>query len=145
MLYEIILIVPSTLSDEDSDQSLDKIRSVITSNNGVIKVDEVWAKKKLAYPILHHKHGTYHRLIVEMPSEVVALVNSNVNLLPNIIRSLVLVKPVLTEKQLKRRATLMSLAKKGAAASMTANTSRDKISLDELDSKLDDIIQHEVA
>lgn len=145
MLYEIILILPSTLSDEDSNQSLDKIRSVITSNNGVIKLDEVWAKKKLAYPIQHHKHGTYNRIVADMDGSVVALVNNNINLLPNIIRSLVLVKPVLTEKQLQRRATLATLAKKGAAAQTSEISSRDKISLDELDSKLDDIIQHEVA
>jgi len=145
MLYEIILILPSTLSEQDSNQSLDKIRSVITSNNGVIKVDEVWAKKKLAYPIQHHKHGAYNRIIADMDGSVVILVNNNINLLPNIIRSLVLVKPVLTEKQLKRRATLATLAKKGVAATLAGNTSHDKISLDELDSKLDEIISHEVA
>lgn len=145
MLYEIILILPSTLTDEDSKQSLDKIRSVITSHDGRLTMDEVWAKKKLAYPILGHKHGTYYRLMAEMAGEKVRLVSQNINLLPNIIRSLILVKPVLTEKQQARRFQVAALAKKGQAVLAQEASNRDKISLDELDSKLDEIIEHEVA
>ncbi len=145
MQYEVMLILSSTLTEEEAKQVLDKVRAVITQNEGKILSDELWAKKKLAYPIGPHKHGTYYRLVVSLEGAVVKTLTQSINLLPTVIRSLILVQPVLTEKQKERRENLSALAKKGAAKALEASRDHDKMSLDEFDSKLDQIIQQEVA
>lgn len=58
-LYENIVILNSSLSDEDLETATGKIKDVITKSGGeTLKVD-VWGRKKLAYEIKKHKKGFY--------------------------------------------------------------------------------------
>jgi len=66
-IYENIVILDSTLSDEESEGAVTKIKEIITGSGGeVLKVD-VWGRRKLAYEIKKHKKGLYVLLLYKTP------------------------------------------------------------------------------
>ena len=70
-IYENIVILDSTLSDEESEGAVTKIKELITGNGGeVLKVD-VWGRRKLAYEIKKHKKGLYVLLLYKTPTSTI--------------------------------------------------------------------------
>lgn len=58
-IYENVLILNSNLSDEDIDNSINKIKDFIINQGGeIIRVDS-WGRRKLAYEINKNKKGYY--------------------------------------------------------------------------------------
>lgn len=57
--YETIFIVRPTLSDEEVNKIIEKIRGMIEKKNGKVLSTENWGKKKLAYAVKKEKKGTY--------------------------------------------------------------------------------------
>lgn len=57
--YESIFIIKPTLSDEETEKVIQKMRDIITSGGGEVVNVENWGKKKLAYEIKKHKKGHY--------------------------------------------------------------------------------------
>ena len=47
--YESIFIIKPTLSDEETEKVIQKMRDIITSGGGEVVNVENWGKKKLAY------------------------------------------------------------------------------------------------
>jgi len=57
--YETIFIVRPTLSDEEVNKIIEKIRGMIEKKGGKVLSTENWGKKKLAYGVKKEKKGTY--------------------------------------------------------------------------------------
>lgn len=58
-IYENIVILNASLSDEDLEAATGKIQDLITKAGGeMLKVD-IWGRKKLAYEVKKHKKGFY--------------------------------------------------------------------------------------
>jgi|TARA_B100001964_G_scaffold122316_1_gene135677 small subunit ribosomal protein S6 len=62
-LYEVLFIVPPTLTDDSYKELSDKIKSTIENKHEseIVKFEE-WANRKLAYTINNHKNGKYYLL-----------------------------------------------------------------------------------
>ena len=57
--YESIFIVRPTLSDEEVNKIIEKIRGMLEKKGGKVLSTENWGKKKLAYGVKKEKKGTY--------------------------------------------------------------------------------------
>jgi len=57
--YESLVIVRSTLSDEETKAILGKIKEMIEKTGGTVLQAESWGRRKLAYEIQREKKGTY--------------------------------------------------------------------------------------
>lgn len=58
-IYENIVIINASLTDEETESVITRIKDLVSSYGGqVLKVD-VWGKKKLAYEIKKQKKGVY--------------------------------------------------------------------------------------
>lgn len=57
--YETIFIIRPTLSDEEVNKIIEKIRGMIEKKGGKVLAIENWGKKKLAYGVKKEKKGTY--------------------------------------------------------------------------------------
>ena len=75
--YEVLFIVPSTLSDKSYKELSSKIESTIQSkhSSAIIKFEK-WADRKLAYTINHHKDGRYYLLETNCSPECIKEVES---------------------------------------------------------------------
>ena len=57
--YESVVIVRSTLSEEEINAVLAKIREMIEKAGGTVLQAEGWGKRRLAYEIQREKKGAY--------------------------------------------------------------------------------------
>ncbi len=58
--YENMIILHPELSDEEREQFLEKVKSTVEKNQGVIEELKDWNRRKLAYPIQDYREGHYH-------------------------------------------------------------------------------------
>lgn len=58
--YELMLILPSELEEAASQDTIQRVRGFITTHGGEIEAFEPWGRRRLAYPIRHHRDGIYH-------------------------------------------------------------------------------------
>lgn len=66
-MYETVFICNPDLSSEELTNIIEKVRNVISSNNGDVKAVKHLGKKKLAYPIKKNQYGNY--ICVEFKAE----------------------------------------------------------------------------
>lgn len=57
--YESVFITKPTLSDEDIDRILEKLKSIIEEKGGEVVSSDNWGKKKLAYEVQKERKGIY--------------------------------------------------------------------------------------
>lgn len=57
--YELLLVLKPTLEDEAVDAFLERLMSIVTSENGQIDNVDKWGKRRLAYEIKGFTEGFY--------------------------------------------------------------------------------------
>ncbi len=57
--YELVFIVRPDASDEQFEATVEGVNQFITGRDGIVDEVEQWGKKRLAYPIRHHREGSY--------------------------------------------------------------------------------------
>lgn len=62
-VYENIIILNASLTDEEVEAATGKIKDLITNSGGEILKTDIWGRKKLAYEIKKHKKGFYILLL----------------------------------------------------------------------------------
>lgn len=70
-IYENIVILNASLSDEEIETATGKIRDLIANAGGVLLKTDVWGRKKLAYEIKKHKKGFYLLFLFQAPSSLI--------------------------------------------------------------------------
>jgi len=88
--YEITLVATSNMTETDAQNLVAKVASLIAKAEGRIYAQSFWGKQRLAYPIGRHEYGYYATLIFAYPSEQIAAFNHDIQMMPEIIRHLVL-------------------------------------------------------
>ena len=88
--YELTLLFTPELSEFDLNKAIDKIKSLITSNKGIIIQEHTWGKRSLAYPIVKQEFGFYHTLVLELSTEYTDQIIKDIQINPVVIRYLLL-------------------------------------------------------
>lgn len=70
-IYENIIILNASLTDEEIEAAAAKIKALITNSGGEILKSDSWGRKKLAYEIKKHKKGFYLLLIFKTAPSVI--------------------------------------------------------------------------
>ncbi len=86
--YETLYICPGEISQEKVENTLEKIKAIITKAEGTISTAELWGKRRLAYPIQHNREGFYVYLIFKSPPTVPALLNHFYRVTDTVLRGL---------------------------------------------------------
>ncbi len=86
-MYELVLIT----RDEKPEQ-LDAVKSLVTTNEGSIKEERKWGKKRFAYPINKVSTGFYQTWMVSMGAQNVAPFKRKLDLDENVLRYLFIKK-----------------------------------------------------
>lgn len=61
--YELLFIVKTTVSEEDTQSAIDRYTEVLTNYNAEIKNIDKWGKRRLAYTIDKHITDGYYVLV----------------------------------------------------------------------------------
>jgi len=86
--YELNLLITPELSDFDLNKLIDKVKALITSDQGKLIKEHSWGKKQLAYAIKKNDFGFYHTLIFELPTDKMIGITKELELSAKILRYL---------------------------------------------------------
>lgn len=70
-IYENIVILNATPTDEELELSTNKIRDLITNSGGEILKVDVWGRRKLANEIKKQKKGFYVLFVIKSASSLI--------------------------------------------------------------------------
>ncbi len=168
--YEMLYIIPLSATSEDNVQSsMDQVTKILKEAGAEITRDDDWGKIKMNYPIKQYNHGNYVLLEFDLSPEKLKQVDNEIKINPSVLRHLIVKKdPRLAaiEEKRKKEQALREMketetdqaspsAKEELPAASTAKKETSgqssekqetsaKASLDELDKKLDEILDESV-
>lgn len=123
--YEMMVIIPATLSDEEALAAKSKISAVFGEHGAKVTEEEDLGKRKLAYPIKHVRQGFYHLYKFESPARAIAKLDAAFRLMPEVLRHLLTVRIVKTPEQIAAEIALREkIAAKRAAVEERAVADR---------------------
>ena len=70
--YESVIILTTSITEEEKNVIIEKIKELIISNNGNILKKEFLGRKKLAYEIKKNKEGIYIVIEFEVKPEAIS-------------------------------------------------------------------------
>ncbi len=70
-IYENIVILNASLTDEETEASTKKIKDLILNSGGEILKADVWGRRKLANEVKKQKKGFYVFFIFRSPSSLI--------------------------------------------------------------------------
>ena len=91
--YELMLIFSSELSEKETEEQLEEVRSNITSLGGNIYHEDILGLRDLAYVIKKHDQGFYAVINFEMSPEKVRKVEKPLNIEKSVLRYMVMKTP----------------------------------------------------
>jgi len=89
-LYELLYIIPATLTDEEVGQAENEIQALIQRYGGTPKESRRLGKFKLTYLIKKVRHGHYVLVYFEAEPSVVAKVNEALRIHEKVLRHMIL-------------------------------------------------------
>ena len=85
--YELTVLIHPDL-EADLEPALKKIRKIIADNNGEVKKEDSWGKKRLMYKIRGEEFANYVFMEILLPAESNAKVQSTLNITDEVLRYL---------------------------------------------------------
>ena len=152
--YEILYILQANYTAEEVKPINVKIKKLIEEQGGRITKEDFLGKLKFAYPIKSQSHGYYQVLEFDLPKQNLHNLNNSLKLTNEILRFIIVKQKVKTEKEIKAEKDLqaklakrkevaidkMKEEKKEAKEKPKKEEKREKVSLEDLDKKLDEIL-----
>lgn len=81
-----MLILNSSISEEDRNHSLEELRNLLTKNEVKIEKEDIWWDRKLAYKINKSDRGFYVLFSLKMNGKLIKELSKSINLNKAIIR-----------------------------------------------------------
>jgi len=90
--YELTYLISDNVPESDLNKVTGKVGGYVTSGGGKILKEEIWGRRKLAYPIKKQDFATYVTLNFEIPAEKVNEFEHNIFMSSKIVRHLMIVQ-----------------------------------------------------
>ncbi len=85
--YELTVVIHPD-HEANKDKVMESLRDLVKGNGGVIKKEDEWGKKKLAYPIKKQAFGLYVLFDVELPPAAPLKISNTLNITDEVMRYL---------------------------------------------------------
>jgi small subunit ribosomal protein S6 len=115
--YELVFILNPEVSEEQTRTILDRVEQVVANHNGqVVRVNQ-WGRRRLGYPIQHHRDGFYVFIDMILTPETIIELDRTLQVSEEVLRHLIKRRdPKTVQKEREARAA----AAAAAAATPTA-------------------------
>jgi small subunit ribosomal protein S6 len=127
--YETGFVLSPTLSEEETTQYIQQMAAIIAQKQGRMVKQDVWGKRRLAYPIKKFTDGVYVFFTYEGPGDISTEMERRFKQTDTVIRFLT-VKKDLRDQARKKRKKQPEEAARGAepaaAAEPAAETREEK-------------------
>jgi len=145
--YELLYIIPEAVPEEKYNKIKVEIESLIKKNGGQITLSESIGRRKLAYPIKKVKTGYYFLNEFDLEPKSLKAIDKKLKLIEEVIRFLIVVKTPQKQPEKKVKEAFPLAKKKEAIKEKEEKkkTKKKKVSIEELDKKLDEILQGDIT
>lgn len=158
--YELLYIIPNQFTDGEAKKIQEKVDALLAKRGAVLGFQESLGKKKLAYPIDKVQHGYYVVTEFELENGMeIAAITNELRLDKQILRAQVIAKHKITEQEIARQKKLREreaeaveerkprrkLEDKSAAKTEKADKDANKVGIEKLDEKLDEMLTDDSA
>jgi small subunit ribosomal protein S6 len=137
--YELLYIISNKYSEDEVKPIVEKTNKIIKDNDGEIKHEEVWGKKRLAYAIKGFLFGYYQLVEFDLEGVNYAKIDKALRLSNEIIRYQLVLKELRSTKPSVREPRKET--KEAEPVKEKAKEKMDKADLKNLDEKLDKILE----
>ena len=90
--YELAVVISPDVTDEQAPEAYERVRQMVVSRGGEIVNEDVWGRKKLAYPIGKHLEGNYLFTDIKLPPERVRDLESGLQISEEVLRHMLIRK-----------------------------------------------------
>lgn len=90
--YELTYLVSDLVEEKDLNKVTGKVSALISELDGKLTKEEIWGRRKLAYPIQKQTFATYITLYFELPAPKVAEFEKDLFHMNDVLRHLLIVK-----------------------------------------------------
>jgi small subunit ribosomal protein S6 len=90
--YELAVVISPDITDEEAPEAYERVRQMVTSRGGEVINEDVWGRKKLAYPIGKHLEGNYVFTDIKLPPERVRDLESGLQISEEVLRHMLIRK-----------------------------------------------------
>jgi small subunit ribosomal protein S6 len=161
--YELLYILPGTLSEDEAAPLAEKVNSVLSESGATEVVINDLGKNRLAYPIKNIRYGYFRLVRFQAEPAVVEVIKGKLDLLAEVLRYFVKTYNPLKEKETRiqypvSRTEKIAAEREGHQPVKGAPTESgpvvkktkekkpaEKVSLEEIDKQLDEILGNEIA
>ncbi len=146
--YELLYIIANKFTEDEAQTINEKVKGVITANEGNILAAENWGKKRLAYAINLFNYGYYNLIDFDIAGEELAKISRELKISREILRFQIIKKKFKTaaqiqqDKKIAEKIIAKTAKKEKEAEEKTKIKAKDKekLELKDLDKKLDKIL-----
>lgn len=161
--YELLYILPAQFADTEIDGLREKVAKMVEATGATVTRNESLGKIKLAYPVKRQRHGTYVLVHFTAETNVLTELDRQFRLSDEVLRHIIVelepgmekavvqiqsyVAPLSEEaREMRRPMTPAPAAAPVAAKAAVPMAAQDpSLSMEELDKKLDEILDQDVA
>lgn len=88
--YELLFVIDPTLSEEDKETLLNRVKGYLEQADGEIFSFKSWGIRRLAYSLKNHKEGQYYLVQCAMTPEKVSEFRRSLTLAEGVLREMVI-------------------------------------------------------
>lgn len=147
--YELLYIISNQFSEDEAKKIADKTKQSIEKRGAKITLSEDWGKKRFAYPIKNLHYGYYELMEFDIEGEKMNAIDRELRMSNEILRHQIISKKVKTAEQIAKQKKISEKIAARAEAEeekeiikeKDKEKDKDKIGLEDLDDKLDKILE----
>lgn len=88
-LYEVVILLKTSLSEKEIEVLLDKYKGLVKKGKGKVLKEEDWGARSLAYPIQKNSRGRYILLCLDAHHSIVDNIVQEMRISEDVFRHLV--------------------------------------------------------
>jgi small subunit ribosomal protein S6 len=142
--YELLYIIPGKYTEEEIDTIGNKVIEVVKGYGGEITFTDNLGDKKLSFPIDGMQTGSY--LVIEFNAEPARIkdLDGELKLTPEVLRHQIVAKKVLTQAEIEQEKKRQERLVEKPVEEKPAVAPAPKVTLEELDKKLGEILEGDI-
>lgn len=151
--YELLYIVPITTEEDQLVEVMEKVAGLIKENGGEITKDKNLGKQKLAYPINNIHQGHYILIEFDIKKNKLKDLDNALRMMNRVLRHMITVKKIKTEAELAEEKKIKEkllkekekeLEEKKEEEKEGKTKTEEKVSIEELDKKIDELLDTDI-
>jgi small subunit ribosomal protein S6 len=142
--YELLALLPATLSADELLAAQQSIRALLEKHGAQIAKQEVWEKRKLAYPVRGARQGSYLLCTFDAEPSSLQEMNRSLTLDRSILRHQIVIAVQKTAKELEEESRRRTAVRERREETEHKEP-QPAISAQELDEKLAEILTDDIV